>query len=334
VVSIHMTGTIVRLWEQHGPALRPFEKCIITPLFIDPGALSAIKHMHQNWGVCVVFDSGGFFVQQGKIHYDQLFFRLMDFYRQNAWADAYVLPDFVPTSRSTPEEITERVQVTIAEGIKFYNRMPDHARAKALAVLQGHQPQHLRDCLTAFLDEGIDYLGFGSFDTAGVNAEINLITQRTRRRLAFVQQLMRYYLTRRYDAFVPKFHLFGVSSPRVLPEFASFMVTSFDSSGWLRTAGFGNIYLPFATRRNVAHKGSAISLGTGLSAKSFYAMAEQLRHCCPFCDDFYQLQRNRFYRMWHNAIVFKEMAEIVNVGLPRTVSSTKGLNDTACGNHT
>jgi Acetyltransferases len=303
---------MVDLWEQIGPTERPFEKCIITPLFIDPGALKWVKHMHQNWGIRVMFDSGGFFVQQGKIRYEDLFFHLMDFYLRNEWGDTYILPDFVPTSRSTPAEVTERVQVTIAEGIKFYNRLPNHIRTKALGVLQGHQPEHLRDCLIAFLDEGIKHVGFGSFDTSGVNAEINLITERARARLAVVQQLTHKYLRHGRSRFLPYFHLLGVGTPRLLPEFPSLMATSFDSSGWLRTAGFGNIYLPFESRRNVAHGGSALSLGIGLSAKSYYALAEQRGHSCPFCDNFRQLQSNRFYRMWHNAIVFNEMTELIN----------------------
>jgi hypothetical protein len=177
-------------------------------------------------------------------------------------------------------------------------------------------------------------LGFGSFDTSGVNAEINLITERARARLAFVQQLMRHYLNLRRATVLPQFHLFGVSTPRVLPQFTSLMATSFDSSGWLRTAGFGNVYLPFASRRNVTHGGSAISLGIGLSAKSFYAMVEQMGHNCPFCDDFRKLQSNRFYRMWHNTIVFGEMTELVNSGFLNTIDNPKGLGSTGLSDTT
>src|SRR5271166_393763 len=137
---------MVRLWEREGPTLRPFERCILTPLFTDPGALSWVRHMHDSWDIRVAFDSGGFFVQQGKIRYDQLFVDLMRFYEANDWADTYVLPDFVPTSRSTSAEVEERVQVTIGEGIKFYKRLPNELRSRALGVLQGHQPRHLRGC--------------------------------------------------------------------------------------------------------------------------------------------------------------------------------------------
>ena len=306
----HMVG----LWEREGPTSRPFERCILTPLFTDPGALSWVRYMHDRWGIRVVFDSGGFFVQQGKIRYDQLFFDLMRFYEANDWAETYVLPDFVPTSRSTPAEVEERVQITIGEGIKFYKRLPTVLRPRALGVLQGHRPRHLRECFEAFLDGGLAHLGFGSFDTAGRNSEINLLTDSARRRLGFVRDLMRQASGTPGPRGSPSLHLFGVSSPRSISDFAALRATSYDSSGWLRTAGFGNVYLPFTSRRNISHGGSAISLGTGQSAATYYALAERSEHSCPFCTDFRRLQADRFARMWHNAIVFREMTERVNGG--------------------
>jgi hypothetical protein len=35
--------------------------------------------MREKWGVHIWFDSGGFFVQQGKIRYEDLFARLLAF---------------------------------------------------------------------------------------------------------------------------------------------------------------------------------------------------------------------------------------------------------------
>src|SRR5918912_1773192 len=81
-------------WEAEGLNGRPFDKCIITPLFIEAKSFEYVRYMHDRWGVEVFFDSGGFFVQQGKIRYDELFARLLDFYRQHDWAECYVLPDF------------------------------------------------------------------------------------------------------------------------------------------------------------------------------------------------------------------------------------------------
>jgi GNAT superfamily N-acetyltransferase len=181
---------IIRLWEEGGADGPPFERCIITPLFTDARSLQHVRYIHDRWGVEVVFDSGGFFVQQGKVTYDQLFPRLLDFYAHNDWASAYVLPDYVPTSRNSPSEVEERVHVTAAEGVKFHHRLPAELRSRALGVLQGHSARHLKFCLEAYLGAGIPHLGFGSFDTGGVNAEINLFTASASQRLTVLRELL------------------------------------------------------------------------------------------------------------------------------------------------
>ena len=40
-------------------------------------SLASIDYRHDEWGVEVMFDSGGFFVQQGKVTYDELFPKLL-----------------------------------------------------------------------------------------------------------------------------------------------------------------------------------------------------------------------------------------------------------------
>lgn len=303
---------LIQLWESEGPDQKPFDKCIITPLFISRKSFDYVRYMHENWGIEVVFDSGGFFVQQGKISYDELFSRLLDFYLKHKWAQTYVLPDFVPTSRQTPEEVAERVYVTAAESIRFLKRLPTDLQSKALGVLQGHTPDHLKHCFDVYMNSGLQSIGFGSFDTTGVNAEINLLTTRTESRLVFVRDLiLRGFLDAEIGV-LPNLHLFGVSSPNIIRQFKGYLATSFDSSGWQRTAGFGNVYLPFMGRRNVSHKSTALTINKGLSAKEFYAECERTGHSCPFCKNFTRLQEDRLIRMWHNVIVFSDMIETIN----------------------
>lgn len=313
---------LIRLWEEEGEDDRPFERCIITPLFSDSRSLQHVRYLHDRWGVAIVFDSGGFFVQQGKVTYDELFPRLLDFYARNDWAATYVLPDFVPTSRNTPAEVEERVHVTAAEGVKFHRRMPAEIRDRALGVLQGHSASHLKYCLKTYVDNGIPHLGFGSFDTGGVNAEINLFTAQATRRLEVLRELLAGPYQRGESDLLPSFHLFGVSSPALLADFPRFLATSFDSSGWLRTAGYGNVYLPFRSRRNVTHGASALSCGSGLSAAAFYAACADTKHSCPFCKDFDRIRKDRYARMWHNALVFREMTERLNDGPTGRVTSS------------
>jgi ribosomal protein S18 acetylase RimI-like enzyme len=309
-------SNIIRMWEAEGPGGLPFSKCIITPLFIEPKSFELVRYMHDRWGVEVVFDSGGFFVQQGKIRYDELFARLLDFYARNDWAEGFVLPDYVPTSRNTPEEVLERVLVTAAEGVKFFKRMSPHLREKAMGVLQGHTPEHLKHCFDAFLNVGVGKIGFGSFDTTGVNAEINLLTDNAARRLSYVRDLIvKNYVQGNIDS-IPELHLFGVSSPNIIEQFSGYLATSFDSSGWQRTAGYGNVYLPFQGRRNVTHGGSSLLSGAGWTAAEFYTQCELTGHSCVFCRDFNRLQKDRFSRMLHNVIVFNDMVGRINAISP------------------
>jgi hypothetical protein len=50
-----------------------------------------------------------------------------------------------------------------------------------------------------------------------------------------------------------------------------------------------------------------LSCGTGLTAAQFYAACAGTGHSCPFCRDFDRIRRDRYARMWHNALVFREM---------------------------
>ncbi len=303
---------LIQLWEREGPTGKPFDKCIITPLFIARKSFEYVQYMHEHWGIDVIFDSGGFYVQQGKISYDELFSNLLDFYLKHNWATAYVLPDFVPTSRHSPEEVTERVYVTAAESVRFLARLPVDLQSRSLGVLQGHTPQHLKHCFDAYMDGGLENIGFGSFDTTGLNAEINLLTADTESRLVFVRDLIRRDFLNGKIVSPPDLHLFGVSSPNIINQFKDYLATSFDSCGWQRTAGFGNVYLPFMGRRNVSHMSTALTVNKGMTAKEFYAECERTGHSCPFCQDFLRLQNDRLVRMWHNAIVFCDMMKNIN----------------------
>lgn len=310
--SAHDLDLMIRMWEAEGDKASPFARCIITPLFSEPRSFEFVRYMHEQWKVEVMFDSGGFFVQQEKIKYDDLFARLLEFYEQHDWAQVYVLPDYVPTSRQTSSEVDERVYVTAAEGVKFLKRMPIDLRARALGVLQGHTPQHLAHCLEAFAGCGMKRIGFGSFDTTGTNAEINILTGDSAKRLMFVREWLDSAFQQNQLEQLPDLHLFGISSPNDVRTYSGYLATSFDSSGWMRTAGFGNVYLPFQGRRNVTHGGSSLLSGVGLTAAEFYVECERTKHECVFCRDFKRLQRDRFARMWHNAIVFDEMTTEIN----------------------
>src|SRR6185312_314586 len=132
------------------------------------------------------------------------------FYREHDWGAAYVLPDYVPTSQNTPTEVEERVRVTAAEGAKFFKRLPESVRGRALGVLQGHDTGHLALCLESYLAAGVRRLGFGSFDTGGGSGEINLLTEDATVRLEVVRELLTTATSAGHVAEGVDLHLFGV----------------------------------------------------------------------------------------------------------------------------
>ena len=204
------------------------------------------------------------------------------------------------------------MRVTAAEGAKFHKRLPEAIRNRTLGVLQGHSTRHLRLCLESFLGAGVHRLGFGSFDTGGGNAEINLLTRDATVRLEAVRELLSISHDDGHFAAGVDLHLFGVGSPNLVDRFVEFGTSSFDSSGWMRTAGYGNVYLPFREPAKCHQRGLRHDLRPGAQRREFYALCEETGHDCPFCTDYKHIQTDRFARMWHNAIVFGEMTRSIN----------------------
>ena len=112
-----------------------------------------------------------------------------------------------------------------------------------------------------------------------------------------------------------------------MDRFVEYGTSSFDSSGWMRTAGYGNVYLPFRGRRNVTNGASALTCGPGLSAREFYALCEETGHDSPFCTDYKRIQTDRFARMWDYYLAYCEGAfqerHISDVQLMLTKSTSR-----------
>jgi ribosomal protein S18 acetylase RimI-like enzyme len=89
------------------PPFHPFERQIVTPLFAPKAVLRALRAWRAGTPPVdgtippvrsVIFDSGGYQVQMGRLSFEELVERLLPFYGENAWADFLVLPDHVPRS--------------------------------------------------------------------------------------------------------------------------------------------------------------------------------------------------------------------------------------------
>ncbi|HHW40225.1 MAG TPA: hypothetical protein GXX19_03600 [Syntrophomonadaceae bacterium] len=94
--------------------LKPFESVLISPLFSRPETIRLLRKLKEDGTIKnLYFDSGGYQVQKGIIGYHALYNQLLCFYRKNNWADYYILPDYPPTSLDSPEEIQQKVRLTV-----------------------------------------------------------------------------------------------------------------------------------------------------------------------------------------------------------------------------
>ncbi|MCG8346801.1 MAG: queuine tRNA-ribosyltransferase family protein [Chloroflexales bacterium] len=299
---------LLERWERAGTGPDPFSEVILTPL---PGlSAPATVHFVREHFVGrsrIWFDSGGYYVQQGEITYEDLYGRLMDWCLSNRWAEVYVLPDYVPSSDLSDDEVAGRIHATIAVTRLFSRELPEDIRQKALPVVQGHTREQIRSCVDAYLDMGYRTLGFGSFDTTGAGKDINILTRRALSNLEFLQDL-----ATRFDF---QTHAFGIGTPALIPVLYELGISSFDSSCWIRTAGFGNVLLPFLGRRNVSHGMLREIGGSTYNAESFATLKAITNHECPFCQSFEQLQDDRLDQALHNLLVIRDTVAALKRGV-------------------
>ncbi len=296
---------ILQMWRDSGDQRNPFARTIFTPLFAQEGVRQLMTNEFQSSGG-VIFDSGGYFVQQGVVTYEALYQRLKSYYEQNSWGSWYVLPDYVPTSNLSPAEVEERIQATITVSRLFFNEMPKELRSRALPVVQGYTREQVKACVDAYAELGVSYIGFGSFATSGDNNSINMVNSQSLEMVTFVKE--------QAELRGLKLHLFGIGTPEVLFRFKGLGIDSFDSSCWSRTAGYGNVYLPFIGRRNISTRMMRDIGGEAYRQDEFVRLKEATRHDCPFCRDYETLKHNRIQQMVHNLFVLMDTVEGLNKG--------------------
>lgn len=288
-----------------GTQINPLKNMLITPLFADSGSMKLMRDMAQD-GQRVFFDSGGYYVQIGRLRYEELYMPLLQTYLANQWASIYTLPDHVPTSQDTSEVVSQKVKDTISYGTLFFQELPDHLKPKAMPVVQGHTIRQIDDCLNAFINLGVKQIGFGSFGTSGKNAEINLATNSA-------VQLARYVISVAH-AHNMKVHIFGLGTPALVAMLKGIGADSFDSSTWLKAAGFGQVFLPFMRSYNISHNSTASELQKGITFEQFQEWITLTGHRCNLCDSLLELQSQKMYRAVHNLITIVETTEITNRG--------------------
>lgn len=280
---------IRKLWEESGDIRNPFSSVLVTPLFTSKTTLKIIRSWKEEKGSEVYFDSGGFWVQQGKISYRDLYPKLMEFYKKNKWADYYILPDNVPLS-SDPEEIVEQKSFETAHfSCMFFYEMPDNLKSKAIPVIQGYTYSQLYRAITSYKKLGLNYFGFGSFATSGNNQTINQYNPTAEMRLNLIKELTE------KDGI--KIHTFGVGAPPIIWRLSLNKFYSFDSIGWMKSAGYGNVFLPLMSGKLCTHNNI---FRAHISRKDFARIKDITNHKCIFCNDYNKLSKTRIYRIMHN----------------------------------
>ena len=297
-IDASLLRKLLRLWDEGGDPRNPFAAVLVTPLFASPSTLRLIREeLKERRGSIVYFDSGGYYAQQGKISFDDLYRRLRDYYRDsdNQWADWYVLPDHVPTSVDPPEIVDRKVDETITAAKMFFDEMPLYVQERSIPVIQGHTFDQVNRCIHAYRRTKQRYWGFGSFGTTGANNNINITDNRAVENVS--------YITHELKSNGIHLHTFGVSTPPVIYAFQRLGIYSFDSMAWLRSASYGKAFMPFMRAYNVSHRSTRNS---ALTWSEFEQIKVHTRHHCPFCDDFGQLRENRLFRALHNLVAIMD----------------------------
>ena len=300
-IDASLLRKLLRLWDEGGDPRNPFAAVLVTPLFASSSTLELVREELQcRRGSIVYFDSGGYYAQQGKISFRDLYRRLRDYYKEpdNQWADWYVLPDYVPTSDDSSETVDQKVNETITAAKMFFAEMPSDIQERSISVIQGHTFDQVNRCIDAYRSMGQHYLGFGSFGTSGANNNINVADKRSADSVA--------HIGRELASDGIRLHTFGVSTPPVIYAFKRLGIYSFDSMAWLRSAGYGKAFLPFVRAYNVSHRSTR---NTALTEAEFEQIKALTGHRCPFCEDFGELSKNRLWRALHNLVAVMDTVD-------------------------
>lgn len=294
------------LWHAHAHQFdwrygtpNPFERVLISPVVAKPRTFAFVRAMKESGETReVMFDSGGYFVQRGDLTFYDLMHRLEALYRTEDWADYYVLPDNPPLSNDEVAVVDAKVQQTVEGSLRLYHQLPSHIQERAMPVVHGTRNQHIDYCLQHYLYGKVHFprVGFGSFPTSGSNNTIN--------RLNAQALLLLKSITEELSKRNVGLHSFGISTPPAIYLLSLVGVTSFDSNGWMRSGGYGKIYLPFT-------RGYLVTFNSrnndALSEHEFEHWKDIAGHKCPFCASFAELSKNRWYRILHNIVVMAEL---------------------------
>ena len=309
VASLTVCPSDIRKIRRHLSSTKtpfdPLRNILITPLFASRESLKLAEQMSSE-GTNVFFDSGGYYVQIGRLRYEELYIPLMKNYKENRWASVYTLPDHVPLSQDNPSVVEQKVRDTVTFSTFFFQEMPDELKHRAMPVVQGHTYAQIDACLEAYIKLGVRRIGFGSFGTVGAVSEVNVATQSA-------VELAKYVIEVAHSHGI-KVHTFGSGVPALVAMLKGIRADSFDSSSWQKSAGFGQVFLPFMRAYNISYKSAVSELQKGITFEQFEEWRKLTGHRCYFCDSLMELHQHKMYRAIHNLLVIAETVHMVNSG--------------------
>jgi queuine/archaeosine tRNA-ribosyltransferase len=237
----------------------------------------------------VILDSGGFHIQQGRTDILSAGKQLRRLYREYSWAERFALPDTPITSLDSAATVRKKLTATRRQYRTFPASVPADLRHRLLPVVHGTTPAEVRASARAARRVGTRSVGFGGFSTSGPNAGVNACSAKSLLLLAQFASLAAQWRLRS--------HAFGIGGPAAIAVLHFTPVTSFDSAGWIRTAAYGNVYLPYVGALNIT--GAAASRRS-VTRREFLGLRRATGHICPFCEDDTRLRRSWLYRSLHN----------------------------------
>ena len=116
-------------WPRGKP--NPFQRLLISPVLASPSTLAFVRELKRTGETEeVMFDSGGFFVQKGDITYNELYSKLLEIYRNENWADIYILPDNPRLSKDSMQDTEDKIRQTVEGSVSFAYQLPVELREK------------------------------------------------------------------------------------------------------------------------------------------------------------------------------------------------------------
>lgn len=290
---------LFELWDDGGDPRNPFKRVLTSPLACPVSTTIYLRQQKENGRVEQVWlDCGAYQVQQGKREYEDLLSFLDKFYRDNQWADGYVLPDFVPLTSDDDETVEYKVRDTLYHCEKLFSQMPVYVQERAIAPVQGRNIDQIKRCIKTYAELGISRIGFGSWGTSGPNGSVNMLSQESLALFKTVRDIAS------DDGMLV--HCFGIGGPNSFNRLHNhnLIPDSLDSTTWWKAGGFGSIFFP-----NTAQIQITVRRGIETTKKGLEQLKQATNHSCYFCQSIEQLRTSRNHRIMHNLAAWLDTLE-------------------------